>query len=94
MFHSEEHNPEDSQNGPYTVVTYNLDAQHFVLDNIDAMLAYEQSRTENQGKPWSAEEDQCLLDLQQKNVPINEIASELKRNNSAICARLKKFGIT
>lgn len=81
----------NSLNGPYTVVTYHLDAQHFVLDNIDAMIAYEQSRTENQGKPWSAEEDRYLLDLHQKNVPINEIALELKRNNSAIRARLKNL---
>ncbi len=81
-------------NGPYTVVTYNLDAQHFVLDNIDAMIAYEQLRTANQGKPWSTEEDQRLSELHQRNAPINEIAWELKRNNSAIRARLKKLGIT
>lgn len=82
------------QNGPYTVVTYNLDVQHFVLDNIDVIIAYEQSKIENQGKPWSPEEDRLLSDLYQKNAPIGEIASELKRNAGAIRARLKKLGIT
>ncbi len=81
-------------NGQYTVVVYNIDAQHFVLDNLDAVVAHARSKKENQGQPWSIEHDRHLRDLYQRNVPIKEIAIALKRNVGAIRARLKKLGIT
>ena len=81
-------------NGQYFVVVYNLDAQHFILDNLDAIIDFHNSKKENQGQPWSAEHDQILSDLYQKGVAVKEIAMELKRNNGAIRARIKKLGLT
>ena len=81
-------------NGQYTVVVFNIEAQHFVMDNLDAVVEHARSKKENQGQPWSIEHDQHLRDLYQKNIPIKEIAVTLKRNSGAIRARLKKLGIT
>ena len=81
-------------NGPYYVVVYNLAAQHFILDNLDAIIDYSSAKTENQGQPWSPEHDRCLLDLHHKGVPVQEIAVTLKRGSGAVRARLKKLGIT
>ncbi len=81
-------------NGLYFVVVYNLDAQHFIIDNLDAIIEFRNTKKENQGRAWSAEHDQCLRELYQKGVPIKEIAIALKRNNRAIRARLKKLGLS
>ena len=80
-------------NGPYFVVVYNIDAQHFILDNLDAIINFRNAKKENQGHPWSAEDDQILKERYQRGVPVKDIAVELKRNNGAIRARLKKFGL-
>jgi len=79
--------------GKYQVVLYDLQAQHFVIDNLDAIIDAEKSKTELQGKPWSRTHDDCLIDLYQKGVPLNEIAITLKRTSGSIRARLKKLGL-
>ena len=81
-------------NGTYFVVVYNLAAQHFIMDNLDAIIEFDLSMKENQGQPWSPEHDCCLLNLHQKGVSVSEIAITLKRNSSSVRARLKKLGIT
>ena len=80
-------------NGTYFVVVYNAAAQHFIMDNLDAIIEFDHSMKENQGQPWSPEHDRCLLDLHQKGVSVSEIAITLKRNSGAVRARLKKLGI-
>lgn len=80
-------------NGTYFVVVYNLAAQHFILDNIDAVIDVSNAKYENQWQPWSEEHDRCLRELYLKKAPISEIAITLKRNNSAVRARIKKLGI-
>lgn len=80
-------------NGTYFVVVYNLAAQHFIMDNLDAIIEFDRSMKENQGQPWSPEHDRCLLDLHQKGVSVSEIAVTLKRNSGAVRTRLKKLGI-
>lgn len=82
-----------SEKGPYVVVLYALEAQHFILDNLDAIIDFEHSKTENQGQPWSNEHDEYLADQYKKGVPIKVIASVLKRSNGAIRARLEKFNL-
>ena len=82
-----------SIDGPYSVVVYNREAQHFIIDNLDAALDAYRAKTENQGQPWAPEHDHCLLDLHQKGVSVSEIAITLKRNSGAITKRLKKLGI-
>ena len=79
-------------NGPYQVVVYNNDAQHFIIDNLDAILTAENMQTEMQGAPWAKEHDDCLVDLYKKSVPVSEIAVTLKRSTSAVRGRLKKLG--
>lgn len=79
--------------GTYYVVVYNLAAQHFILDNLDAVLELEHSKRENKGMPWSAEQDQQLLQLYRENQTIPVIADALKRNTGAIRARLRKLGV-
>lgn len=83
-----------SQNGVYFVVVYDLNAQHFIVDNLDAIVDYEHSKTENQGQPWLPDHDACLRDLYAKGVPVPEIAVTLRRNSGSIRARLKKLGLT
>ena len=79
-------------NGPYFVVVYNLAAQHFILDNVDAIADYQSRRLENEGQLWSPEHDSILLDLHQNGMPAKEIAVTLKRRTGAVRARLKKLG--
>jgi hypothetical protein len=81
----------NSANGPYSVVVYNREAQQFLLDNMDAALELYHQKTQNQGQPWSPEQDQCLRELYQKGMDIKEIAATLKRNTGAVRARLKKL---
>ena len=80
-------------NGPYQVVTYNTAAQHFILDNLDAIIELINEKKENQGKPWTPEEDQQLRQLTQQAVPLREIALILKRNSGAVRVHLRKLGI-
>lgn len=81
-----------SNKGPYQVVVYNNAAQHFIIDNLDAILAAENMQTEMQGAPWTKEHDDCLVDLYKKSVPMSEIAITLTRSTSAVRGRLKKLG--
>lgn len=79
-------------NGPYQVVVYNNDAQHFIMDNLDAILTAENMQTEMHSAPWTKDHDDCLIDLYKKSVPVSEIAITLKRSASAVRGRLKKLG--
>lgn len=87
------------QYGSYYVMLYNLDAQHFILDNIEAVLAFDNvngtdsADVENQGKAWSDEHNEMLIDLFKKGVSCSEIAITLKRTETGIRARLKRLGL-
>lgn len=80
------------KSGLYQVVVYNTAAQHFIIDNLDAILAVENMQLEMQGAPWTKEHDDYLIDLYRNSVPMSEIAIILKRSTSAIRGRLKKLG--
>ena len=75
------------------MVVYNAAAQHFIIDNLDAILAAENTQAEMQGSPWTKEQDDCLMDLYRKSVPMCEIAVTLKCSTSAVRSRLRKLGI-
>ena len=79
--------------GTYQVVIYNSAAQHFIVDNLDAVIAAGNHQAEMQGAPWTTEQDARLIELYKKSVLINEIALALKRSTSAIDGRLKKLGL-
>ena len=79
--------------GPYQVVVYNLNAQRFILDNLDAVIDAENMDAELKNRPWTSAHEECLIDLYKKGVPLSEIAITLKRNTSAVRSRLKKLGV-
>jgi len=85
--------------GEYSVVLYNEKAQEFILDNIEAIISYASSMkkattaSENQWRPWTSVQEECLIDLFNKDVPISEIAVTLKRSEGGVRARLKRLGL-
>ncbi len=79
-------------NGPYTATVYNIEAQRFILDNLDSVVEREKAKLENLGKAWTPEEDQHLLELYRNDASTKEISAALKRSNGAVRARLKKHG--
>ena len=82
-------------NGDYTAVVYDRQAQQFILDNLDAIIAINATpRHENQGKPWEPEEDAYLQQAVQTGVEVKDMSAELKRTRAAIRARLEKLGLT
>ena len=89
-----------SQAGTHLVTVYNNEAQQFILDNIDAVIEINNTKTtptakqaDFQGRPWTSTYDETLVDLFQKKVPVSEIAVTLKRTEEGIRARLKKLGL-
>ena len=83
------------QNGEYTAVVYDRQAQQFILDNLDAIIAINATPLhENQGKPWEPEEDAYLRQAVQAGVDVKDMSAELKRSRDAIRSRLKKLGLT
>lgn len=82
------------QNGEYTVIVYNREAQQFILDNLDAITALNAEPShENQGKPWSPEEDAYLRQAVRSGADVKALSAELKRTRSGVRARLKKLGL-
>lgn len=80
-------------NGPYQAAVYNRDAQHLIIDNLDAVIAAENQLAEMQGTPWTKEQDKRLMELYREAVPMGKIAAELKRSTSAVHGRLKRLGL-
>lgn len=93
----------EGPNGRYLTVVYNINAQHFILDNIDGIIAQNSLSTgqktekgkpaEKQGEAWTQNYDETLIDLFKKNVPVSEIAVTLKRSEGGVRARIKRLGL-
>lgn len=84
----------NGMNGPYCAVVYDRTAQQFLVDNLDSALEMRRQMTENQGQPWSPEQDQFLRQMHQAGADVKQIALALKRNSTAVRARIKKLGFT
>ena len=83
------------QNGDYTAVVYDRQAQQFILDNLDAIISINAAPLhENQGKPWEPEEDAYLRQAVRTGVEVKDMSAELKRTRAAVRARLEKLGLT
>lgn len=82
-----------NQNGTYHAVTYNRNAQQFIVDNLNSIIAggFNGSSKENAGKPWSEDELFLLKSMYDEGASVSDIAKELKRSNGAIKARIEKF---
>lgn len=82
------------QHGIYHVVVYNKSAQEFIVDNILSVIENHSDKParENQGLPWTYEQEQQLTEMFEQNASINEIALALNRSAGGIRARLKKLG--
>ena len=84
----------NGQNGEYTAVIYSKEAQQFILDNLDAIMTINATPLhENQGKPWTHEEDTWLRQSFQTGSDIKEMSAELKRPRAEIRARMEKLGL-
>lgn len=81
-------------NGTYFVVVYDRAAQRFILDNLDPIIEFQKSISENQGTTWEQADDACLMELYRNGASVDEIAFTLKRSKGAIRKRLQKLGIT
>ena len=84
----------NGQNGEYTAVIYSKEAQQFILDNLDAIAAINSAPLhENQGKPWTHEEDAWLRLAFQTGSDVKEMSAALKRPRAEIRARTEKLGL-
>ena len=82
------------QLGDYTVVVYDRSAQQFILDNLDAIIAINVAPLhENQGKPWTSEEDAYLRNAYKAGNDLKSLSAELKRSRAAIRTRLRMYGL-
>lgn len=92
------------QRGSYCVLKYNIDAQRFIIDNIEAVLSFGDTAgseaasasaltPENHGKPWSKEQDERLVALFNGGLTVGELASQFGRGEKSIRLRLQKNGI-
>ena len=79
--------------GPYTAVVYAERMQHFILDNLDGALQLQNSKTENNNRPWSVEDDAMLRSLLAVGTPVKDMSQTLKRSIATIRSRLKKLGL-
>ena len=70
-------------------------AQRFILDNLPAIVAggFNGSSKENAFARWTEQEDFLLTTMAQEGASIKAIATELKRSNGSVTARLDKLGI-
>ena len=80
-------------NGIYYAVIYDIQAQHFVLDNLDAVLEHHRAKTENQGKPWAPEDDHLLRQMHAMNRSPQAMAAALRRSTGSVRSRLRKLGL-
>ncbi len=83
--------------GTYITVVFSPAAQQFIYDNIGAIIAAKNEKddplSEFHDRPWTEAHDEYLVELFRKNVSVSEMASELRRTDAGIRARLKILGL-
>ncbi len=85
----------NSRFGSYVSVMFSPEAQQFVFDNIDALVARQGPKKlpERYLAAWEEKEEDELIRMYESGIPVKEIAAELQRTKSAIRARLKMLGL-
>ncbi len=87
------------QYGTYQVVLYGLEAQKFVVENLETMISeYSAERQQdrkylNQGGVWTDEQDASLTEMFKDGLTVAEISNTLQRSPAGIRARLKRLGL-
>ncbi|MBQ6703267.1 MAG: hypothetical protein IJN08_00475 [Clostridia bacterium] len=79
--------------GPYKVVLYNLEAQKFILDNLDSLIDMRNMRAEKRKQPWSANEDELLKSLVDSKLPLIDITAQLRRSRASVRKRIAELGL-
>ena len=82
-----------NRSSTYETVCYDVNAQHFLLDNLDAIIAARAGRTDMQGQPWSEEDNRILVEQFGKGAALKEIAAALRRTAGAVRAHAEKLGL-
>lgn len=84
-----------SMNGvPYIAVVYGIEAQKFIIDNMDALIelnAVKKDKTK-EFRSWTKEQDTYLSDMFVADTPVDEIAQNLKRTRENVLERLERLG--
>ena len=84
-----------SANGfPYTAVLYSKSAQEFIIDNLEAIVEYNNRKEYepiNAGAPWTTKEDDFVKNSYENGMKVSQIARELKRTRGAIDERLRRM---
>ena len=78
----------------YSAVIYNEEAQRFIPDNFDGVLAVNNTPSPgkvNQGKPWTEEQDKELTELVKSELSLYQIAIIMQRMRFGIERRLEKL---
>ena len=94
----------DPVSGVHKYVIYDRKAQQFIFDNIDAIAdacarereekaLLKQQQRENQGKPWTREEEERLIEMYKDGSTLKAMSAELRRSRGAVKARLSRLGL-
>ncbi len=91
----------ENSRGASIAITYNTNAQRFILDNINEIAELRNAgnyniypeTVNNRGKPWTVEQEQIAIDLFNKGTSLKDIAAKLHRTSYAIQLRLEKLGL-
>ena len=89
----------ECEQGTYSYLLYNKDAQHFIIDNIEAIVAFDNNtylqykNIDNNGRSWSAEDNRTVVKGFKEGLTISEIAALVKRSERAVRIRLRRNGI-
>lgn len=84
--------------GSYFVPILSPKAQEFIIDNIDALFAFDRENRNpderlNAGKKWEAYEEELLTKMFNENVSTKEMAKTLMRSEFAVSLRLEHLGL-
>ena len=77
----------------YEAVVYDINAQHFIIDNLEAAVAANAGRLGMEGKPWSAEDERLLAEMLTNGELMTDIAEKLKRRTSSVRRRARSMGL-
>lgn len=89
----------EGEQGTYSYLLYNNDAQHFIIDNIEAILAFDNNtylqylNIDNNGRSWSTEDNRTVVKSFKEGLTVGEIAALVKRSERAVRIRLRRNGI-